>query len=336
VLAANRAPSGGNVQPWSIEWAADAVTIRLAPQYQSTIDVGLRGSAVAVGAAAFNAQVAAAAHDALGSVEFVEADGRHPLSAVVELGNSTDDFLASLYPGLMERETNRRTGTPERLQEATANALHDAAQRAGARLELLTDPGALEHAGALLAEADRIRYLTPHLHAEMASELRWPGDGSLDTGIDVRSLELSTAELVTLDILRRPDVMSLLTAWDSGRSLGADTRARIAQSSALSVIMIDDLSLTGYARGGGAAEAVWISAQLLGLSVQPISPVFLYAHSDSELDELSPRFASRLAELRSEFRHLTAPRTGETPVLILRHAVAPPASVRSGRRALMN
>jgi hypothetical protein len=147
---------------------------------------------------------------------------------------------------------------------------------------------------------------------------------------------LGAAELGTLDILRRPDVMSLLTAWDSGHSLGADTRARIANSSALAVIMSEDASLTGYARGGAAAEAVWISAQQLGLSVQPISPVFLYAHTDAELVELSPRFAARLAELQSEFRHLTAARVGEAPVLVLRHTTAAPASVRSGRRALNN
>ncbi|PRC46931.1 hypothetical protein C6A85_87555, partial [Mycobacterium sp. ITM-2017-0098] len=174
------------------------------------------------------------------------------------------------------------------------------------------------------------------LHAEMASELRWPGDGSLDSGIDVRSLELGPAELVTLDILRRPEVMSLLTEWDTGASLGTDTLTRITHSSALGVIMSDDLSLTGYARGGAAAESVWITAQRHGLAVQPISPAFLYAHTDDELVELSPRFARRLAELQSEFRHLTAPRAGEAPVLMLRLTTAAPASVRSRRRPLHN
>ncbi|PRC52090.1 hypothetical protein C6A85_60685, partial [Mycobacterium sp. ITM-2017-0098] len=84
------------------------------------------------------------------------------------------------------------------------DALHGSAEHEGARLELVMGTTALDRAARLLAEADRIRYLTPPLHAEMASELRWPGDGSLDSGIDVRSLELGPAELVTLDILRRP------------------------------------------------------------------------------------------------------------------------------------
>ncbi|KWX68777.1 Rv1355c family protein [Mycobacterium sp. NAZ190054] len=335
-VAANRAPSGGNVQPWHIESAQNVVTIRLAPEYQSTIDVGLRGSAVAVGAAAFNARVAAAAHRMTAAVRYVEGGDREPLNAVVELTEGTDDALASLYPALSVRETNRRHGTASGLEPATVDALHAAARREGSRLELLVDRDVIDQLGVLLAETDRIRYLTPRLHADMASEMRWPGDEPPDSGIDVRSLELGAAELVTLDILRRPDVMSLLNAWDAGAVLGADTRVRIAHSSALALILTDDLSLTGYARGGSAAEAVWLAAQQHGLSVQPISPVFLYAHRRDELDELSPQFATRLADLQSQFHRLTGEGPEEATVLILRLTSAPPASVRSRRRPLAN
>ncbi|MDT5289826.1 MAG: hypothetical protein QOF88_4715, partial [Mycobacterium sp.] len=52
--AANHAPSGGNAQPWTIDTASDSVTVRLAPEHTSTIDVRFRGSAVAIGAAVFN------------------------------------------------------------------------------------------------------------------------------------------------------------------------------------------------------------------------------------------------------------------------------------------
>ena len=333
VVAASRAPSGGNVQPWHIESTPDAVTIRLAPEYTSTMDVGLRGSAVAVGAAVFNAKVAAAAYQILGSVDIIESEG---LRGVVNLNGGGDDDLAAMYPALATRETNRHHGTPSALTGATAEALCAAAHHEGARLELLVDRTDIDRAGALLAEADRIRYLTPGLHAEMTSELRWPGDDSLDSGIDVRSLELRPAELVTLDILRKPDVMALLAAWDAGTALGADTRVRISHSSALAVVVTDDHSLPDYARGGSAAEAVWITAQHHGFAVQPISPPFLYAQDNGDLDELSPPFAARLAELQSEFRELTATRPGEAQILILRLATSPPTSVRSRRRPLNN
>jgi len=71
-FAAMRAPSGGNIQPWKIEAGPDQIAISLAPQYSPTIDVGFRGGAVAVGAALFNARVAAALHGVLGPVTLDE------------------------------------------------------------------------------------------------------------------------------------------------------------------------------------------------------------------------------------------------------------------------
>ena len=63
--AAIRAPSASNAQPWHIEAGSDDITIRLAPEHTSTLDVGYRASAVALGAALFNAKVAAAAQRVL-------------------------------------------------------------------------------------------------------------------------------------------------------------------------------------------------------------------------------------------------------------------------------
>lgn len=335
-LAANQAPSGGNAQPWHIETGAGTVTIRLTPERTTLMDVNLRGSAVAVGAAAFNARVAAAARGVLGDVHLSEHESGSPLTAVIDLsGADADADLAELYPVLDSRETNRHRGTPTPLTDTVAEALSAAARREGARLVLLTERTDLDAAGEVLSGADRIRYLTTQLHREMTSELRWPGDESPDTGIDVRSLELSPADFATLDILRRTEVMTLLASWGVGSRLGSDTRDRIANSSSLAVIVGNDPTLTGYAHGGAAAEAVWLTAQRHGLAVQPVSPVFLYAHNDADLHGLSPQFAGQLAEMQARFRHLTGVADGEVEILALRLVTAPRASVRSRRRPLV-
>ena len=138
----------------------------------------------------------------------------------------------------------------------------------------------------------------------MVSELRWPGDAEPDTGIDVRSLELDAGALAMLDILRRSDVMTHLAQWNAGSALSEDTRDRISASSALATITVPGWGLRDYARGGAAAEVVWIIAQQRGLSVQPVSPVFLYARDRTEFDELSPQFADELIALQRDFRAL--------------------------------
>ena len=333
VAAAVRAPSGGNAQPWHISTRDRAVTIALAPEYTSTMDVGHRASAVAVGAAAFNARVAAAADGLLGPVSYEAGDDSCPLRAVLQLAHESDPELAALYEAMLARETNRHHGKQVSLPDDVVDHLHATAHREGARLHLLTAQDDVAKAAAILAESDRIRYLTPRLHTEMISEVRFPGDGSPDSGIDVHSLELIPADLVKLDVLRRGDVMAYLDEWGLGAALGSDTRERVEAGSCVAVVSMTGQGLTDYARGGSATEAVWIVAQQCGLAVQPISPVFLYANDDGDLETLSPTHASALRRLRDDFRELSAIAPGESVALVLRFADAPATSVRSRRRA---
>jgi molybdopterin/thiamine biosynthesis adenylyltransferase len=329
--AAIRAPSGGNVQPWHIDAGPDVITIRLAPEHTSTMDVEYRGSAVAVGAALFNAKVAAAAHQVLGSVSFAEDTDGAPLQATLQLRDGADRKLAGLYESMLAREANRRLGTPRPLPDDTARLLHAAAEPEGARLHLLTESAEIGRAATILAEADRARYLTPKLHAEMISELRWPGDPQPDTGIDVRSLEFEADALALVGVLRRPEVMANLVRWNAGSALGEGTRRHVAASSALAVISVPGGSLTDYAHGGAAAEAVWITAQQLGLAVQPMSPIFLYARGRDDLAGVSTTFGDELRVMQEAFGRLVGLAADAAIALVLRIALSEPASVRSRR-----
>lgn len=331
---ASRAPSGGNAQPWRIDYDADTVTVAVDPDRRATVDVEHRSSAVAVGAAMYNARVAAAAHGFLGPASWATDAADTPLRAVLHLAGEpgTDPALAARYESMQSRETNRRIGTPEPLDEDTAAALQDAARTEGGELILLTEPADLQRAAEILDASDRIRFLTRALHEEMRAEVRWPGDADPDTGIDVRSLELDPADRAALDILTRPDVMDLLAAWDAGSALGEGTAARIRTSSALGVVTTGGASLRDYAQGGSAMEAVWITANQRGLAVHPCSPLFVHARTPAERRTLSPRFATEMETLAHDFSDLVAPRTDHSMIMVFRFSHAAPPTVRSRRR----
>lgn len=331
--AATRAPSGGNVQPWQIEASDDRINLRLATKYTTAMDVGYRGSAVALGAAAFNARVAAAAHGLTGRLRWSRGDEGTPLYGIAEFSVGSAPELAALYEPMLARETNRLRGTATPIAADVLDGLRAAARGEGAKLTILDDRAEIETAARLLAAADRIRYLTPTLHREMMSELRWPGDSDPDTGIDVTTLGLDPADLVILDILRRPEVMANLADWDVGTALGDDTYERVTSSSALAVVSIRGRRLTDYAVAGSAVEAVWVDAQRRGLAVQPVSPVFIYAHDDRDRQELSPGHADALRDLQYAFRRLTTTERDESQALVLRLSYAPRPTVRSRRRA---
>jgi molybdopterin/thiamine biosynthesis adenylyltransferase len=83
-----------------------------------------------------------------------------------------------------------------------------------------------------------------------------------------------------------------------------------------------------------AVEAVWLAAQRNGLAVQPVSPVFLYAHDGGDIHELSPAFHEELGRLQYTFRGLASTPPDESQALVLRFTRAQRTSVRSRRRAL--
>ena len=331
--AAARAPSGGNAQPWHIEAHDDSVVIEVAPEHATLMNVAHRGSAIAVGAAVFNATVAAAARYVHGTVEYSEGDAHTPLRAVVRLGTEQPNALAALYQPMLQRETNRRLGKPNPIPDGTIAALRDTARREGAQLAFLTRHDIAE-AATIFAATDRIRYLTPRLHQELIAELRWPGDQPEDTGIDVLSLELDPSDQAVLQILRRSDVMAELARWDAGSALGDDVSARLRAASAVGVVTVRGSSLIDFARGGAAVEAVWILAQQQGLAVQPLSPAFLHAIHPEELVDMSPTYATDLIRLQDDFRRLAATPREHSHVLVLKFSYAAGPSVRSRRRKI--
>lgn len=338
LVCAQRAPSGGNIQPWSLHAAPQELRIVLEPRYTTAMDIGCRGSAVALGAALYNARVAAAAYDVLGPYEYLEgAEPDSPLTAVLRHGSDTDPALAADYPYALARETNRRLGYGGQIPAGVLAGLAAAAAAEGARMRAVADSPSIRALAAVLAESDRIRYLTPLLHREMFAEMRWPGEDLTD-GIDTRSLELAPDERVALQIGRRADVMAQLHSWSAGAALGDYARDRVRSSSAVVALTFtpdpgaEPGALTGYARAGAAVQRLWIQAQRSGLAVQPMSPVFLFSRTRTELDALSPAYADRLSTLQGRFLEILEVPEQDSVALVLRLSYAAAASVRSRRR----
>ena len=321
--AANLAPSGGNAQPWSLRLEEHRLRILLDRSRTSRMDLRHRGSYVAIGAAIHNARVAAAALGVLGPVSWFPDGEASDLVAELTFGEAADPALAETYGQVLDRSTNRRPGLPPttgpRLDPDVAEALHRQVAVEGARLHLLTSEDEVEDYADLLAESDRLRYLSPRLHAEMMGELRWPGVDMIETGIDVRTLELDTSDLAKLDVARRADVMADLAAWDGGRALGDTTRERVRSSSAIAVVTVHGTDARSYASGGAAVQRLWLTANALGLGVQPVSPVSVFAVDPGDFASLvPPPYVPRLRAVMDRIQALARVDAGEVIALVLR------------------
>jgi nitroreductase len=335
VEAARWAPSGGNIQPWRFEADAHQIRMYLVPERTTAMDVRHRGSYVAIGAALFNARVAAASLKNLGECQlFPEGTPSHHVATLM-VGESTDYEIAPLEPRVRTRVSNRQMGDAAPIEKEIVTLLSRGVEREAARLRMAVTRDRIEDMADLLAESDRVRFLLPALHQEMVGELRIPGQHSLDEGLDVRTLELSPPELAALELLRRPDVMEHLADWRAGQGLGARTRAMVGSSSALAVVTVPRSDPEWYVRGGAAVERLWLTAEVHGLAVQPVSPVFLYAVDDKDLLRLGgERHVDTLFALSQRFNEFWDLDDGEHVALLLRLSHAPPPSTRSARLPL--
>jgi len=324
------APSGGNSQPWALSVVPGGVQIRLVPARTSALDVAFRGSYVGIGAAAFNAQVAAARHGLRASITAFSDKHDPELAVSITLHAGSDPALAALYPAMVQRITNRNQGRRRALAPDLVTDLHRATASVGADVHLITDRAEIAEVAEILAESDRIRFLTPPLHQQMMDELNWFDHAAL--GIDVKSLGLDAADTAKLAVASRPDVMAHLASWDAGAALGDSTRDRVKTSSALAVVTVPGDTPGHYLRGGIAAEQLWVRAGQHQLGVQPVSPVFLYARSDADLKNLSEEFTTELADLQRRFQSTLGLLDPDVAVLVLRLShEAPPPTVRSRR-----
>jgi nitroreductase len=334
VDAARRAPSGGNIQPWRFEVGEGEVRFYLVPERTSIWDVRYRGSYLAIGAALFNARVAAASRKQLGQVRLFP-EGR-PTNHVATLftGQTPDIDLARLLPYVVSRITNRRTGEPAPLVQSEADTLTRAVEREGARLILRRDDE-LRLGAELLAEADRLRFLIPAVHEHMREELRWPGRDTLDEGLDVRTLELDPGGYAAVELLSRPEVVGHLADWRVGSALGFSTKMAVESSSALAAIVVPRAEPVAYVRAGSALERFWLNAERLGLAVHPMVPLTLYATSEQELVQIGgERRLDEMVRLAEQLREYWELSEGETAVMVMRVFHAPRPSVHSSRLSL--
>lgn len=335
VDAARRAPSGGNVQPWRFEADDDEIRFYIRPERTSMMDVQYRGSYVAIGAALFNARVAAAALNSLGTVRLFPETGSSEYVATMQLGAVTDFEIASLNSHVQTRTTNRRIGTASVIPERAVQMLSRGVEQEGARLRFVSEHELINDFAELLADCDRLRFLIPSIHRQMIGELRWPGRDSLEEGLDVRTLEMGPTEFAAVELLGRPDVMGHLGEWRAGQALGTRTRAAVRASSALAAITVPRADPTWYVRGGAAVERFWLATEKLGLAVQPVSPLFVFANGEEDLLHLGgERHLDEIFKLSERFNSLLELSDGEAVALLLRVFDAPRPNVRSIRLPL--
>ena len=347
------APSGGNAQPWRFVYAND--TLRCfhdRKRSESFLDFEDRASHMAFGALAENLRLSAAGmRVALRIDAFPRADEPLLICEAVLGGQAATPSAETwrLAAQLELRVTNRKLGARAPMPDDEAAALVTLAEDAGATLRVLRGKDELAELGDILGQGDKLRFLSPIMHREMMSEMRWTPEETERTrdGLDVATLELSAVDAAAMKLLRKWTIMDTLGKVGGGDGLAQPSRKALASASAFGLVTVplpregpDRRAIrSAYFRGGSAMQRVWLEANARGWAIQPMTAiVYLFAR----LDAMTPgddkglvgRELSELRVLRDRFRRLLGSRGGaaDVEVFAFRFAKASPPTARSLRR----
>jgi hypothetical protein len=242
-----------------------------------------------------------------------------------------------LLAAIPERVTNRRLSPRVPLGgEAREALLRVAADVPGATLHLVEDPERLAEVGELLGRGDRLRFLSRTMHREMMAEVRWTADEVRKTrdGLDVATLELTSAELAGLRVMSSWAAMDLVGRLGGGRALEKPAHRTVAAASAVGLVTVPGRTREHHFAGGRAMQRVWLRATALGLAFQPLAPLtYLFARVELGGGEgLAPGEIATLRELRGRFASVFPKAAGLGEPMLFRLARAPPPTARALRR----
>jgi len=177
LVAATRAPSLHNTQPWSFRLAGEAIELYADRSRQLPVaDPSGRELRIACGAALFNLRLALLGLGIKPLVSILPDPLRPDLVAVVRRGGSrrASPEQRRLLEAIPRRRTNRRPFADAAVPTAARHALSRAAQEEGAWLHLVTDPDQQAQLSDLARSAHERQLAAPAFAAELQ---RWTGHG---------------------------------------------------------------------------------------------------------------------------------------------------------------
>lgn len=336
VAYAMLAPSGGNCQPWSFRYRRGTLTcVHDVERSRSFLDFEHTATYLAFGALAETVRIAAAEMGLEARVTPFP-DERDPLRVCdIALSPSSETARDRHFAQLVSRVTNRQVGTREPMPASDVRLFEQLASSLRARLSLVTDDERLAAVGEVLGAGDRLRLLSPVMHREMMSELRWSRADVLRTrdGLDIRSLDLDDSDRAGLEVMASWQVMELVGRFGGGRGLAKLAKKSVAGASAVGLLSMPRARPLDFFHGGRVLQRVWLEASARGYALQPMTALlYMFARlvrgggegfRDDERAELTT--------LRARHEELF-PEAGAGELMLFRVIRGGPPRVRSLRR----
>ena len=345
VDVAIKAPSAGNSQPWKWLYAEGALFVFAENEEYSPYEDYNNGTAlIACGAAIENLELEARRKNMGVQVKLCPNAKNKKLAAIIQFtgepaGPSELQGFDDLVNYIDYRITNRAAGNGrkparekcERLQTLVATV-------PGAELTIIDDFNTIDKIAAIAGIADRISLLHAPSHFEFFRQLRWSNDECMRTGdgVHIDSLGLSQAEIIAMRMIKKQEVIQLLSDWRGGQALEYTARKAVASSFGVGLLTMPDYSPLNYILAGKAIQRMWLSATKSDISIQPMQAAVLqFTHlSNGRAVNMPDHVREEITEMYDNFSSIFHGLETTKPVFMFRMSIAEKPVIKTYRRQI--
>jgi molybdopterin/thiamine biosynthesis adenylyltransferase len=336
VAYASTAFSGGNCQPWLFRYRSGRLRcVNDVERGRCFLNYREFSSFLAFGSVTENVELVAAAMGVESRLRFAPESTDPNVVCDFLFDCSAAPVVDPLVEQIGPRVTNRKLGSRCPIDEDDRRALFDAAASRGARLQLLESDEQLQAVSDILGRIEMMRMLSPIMHLEMMSEIRWTPEEVLSSrdGIDLATLEFTPTDVIGLRLISSWPFMKAIGAIGGGRGLARPARKAIGSSSAVGLLTIPGIDRKNFFQGGRALHRLWLTASARGWALQPMTTItYLNTRLACDGDGLTPSEVRELSELRKPYCSLFDVPAGHAELMLFRISRADSPTARALRR----
>jgi len=349
IKAASLAPSGGNCQPWKWLYSDKKLLLFHEKTHSASfLDYKNLASYIAFGAASEN--LILKAHqlnlEVISHFSPIEKNDRliasfsfYELNKDLIKTNSESHDFDYLVDVIDIRFTNRNVQEKQFISESLLNCFKDVASSIqGAQLLLFNGEQDINILSDIVGEIERFRLLHDESYRDIMNEIRWTEEDAINKndGIDLRTVDFTAEEKAGLTMLKNPLVVNHLNklTGDIGAAFKKQSKRVISSASALGLIVMPSNQPHDFYNGGRVLQRVWLEANKIGISLQPVSPlVFYFARLlDNNTEGLCDTQVEELMRIKIKFD--TLKNTDLKEIFLFRLCVADVPKIKSLRHPI--
>lgn len=311
ITAANKAPSGGNNQPWHWHYEKNTLHLFLNRHVsEAYLDPDYISSYISLGASIENLLLEAALNEFGVTWKFTPEHFPNHVALFSFKGTYTaTDTEKTLASHIADRHTNRKISITQEINANDLDQLKTSIETEEINLHWITADEEKTVLGDISGQADLLRMFIPAAHEDfIKKEMRWNEEEILETedGIGINTLDLSNNDQIGLRLMKDERAVQFLKKIKGGSAFKKLALRQFQSSPAIGLITLPESSPLNYLKGGMAVEKMWLAATALGYQIHPVNVplIFFYKNSLQEPSDLSEESRTQIIDLHQKFKHL--------------------------------